>query len=85
MEIMNYIFFVKRTSRVNVNNNDFCDPKNDPSDTDIKRWRPISLPCVDYKIITKALTNGLLPTLDEIISIVYILNFDQEKAFDKVD
>ena len=70
---------------------------------------------MDYKIITKALENRLLPTLDEIISIeqsaavqnraiynnlftirdviehtnkkipTYILNFDQEKAFDKVD
>ena len=69
-----------------------------------------------YKIIMKALTNRLLPTLEEIISIeqsaavpnrtiynnlftirdvieysnkkklsTYILNFDQEKAFDKND
>ena len=76
----------------------------------------MSLLCVYYKIITKALTNGLLPTLEEIISIeqsaavpnrticnnlftirdiieysnkkkipTYILNFGQEKAFDKVD
>ena len=72
--------------------------------------------CVDYKIITKTLTNRLLPTLQEIISTkqsaavpnrtiynnlftitdiieysnkkktpTYILNFNQEKAFDKVD
>ena len=91
-------------------------PKKDPNDTDIVKWRPISLLCVDYKIITKTLTNRLLPTLDEIISTeqsaavpnrtiynnlftirdiieylnkkkipTYILNFDQEKAFDKVD
>ena len=91
-------------------------PKTDANDTDIAKWRPMSLFCVDYKIITKALTNRLLPTLDEIISIeqsaavpnrtiynslftirdiieysnkkkipTYILNFDQEKAFDKVD
>ena len=83
--------------------------------TDITKWRPISL-YVDYKIIMKALTNRLLPTLEEIISIeqsaavpnrtiynnlftirdvieysnkkklpTYILNFDQEKAFDKND
>ena len=44
-------------------------PKKDPNDTDIAKWRPISLLCVDYKIITKVLTNRLLPTLDEIISI----------------
>ena len=91
-------------------------PKKDANDTDIAKWRPISLLCVDYKIITKALTNRLLPTLEEIISIeqstavpnrtiynnlftirdvieysnkkklpTYILNFYQEKAFDKVD
>ena len=44
-------------------------PKKDANDTDIAKWRPISLLCVDYKIITKALTNRLLPTLEEIISI----------------
>ena len=44
-------------------------PKNDPNDMDIAKWRPILLLCVDYKIITKVLTNRLLPTLDEIISI----------------
>ena len=44
-------------------------PKKDPNDTDIVKWRPISLLCVDYKIITKTLTNRLLPTLQEIISI----------------
>ena len=90
-------------------------PKKDPNDTDIAKWRPISLLCVDYKIITKALANRLLQTLEEIISIeqsvafpyrniynnlftirdlieysskkkpTHILNFDQEKAFDKVD
>ena len=91
-------------------------PKKDPNDTDIAKWRPMSLLCVDYKMITKAVTNRLLPTLDEIISIeqsaavpnrtiynslftirdiieysnkkkipTYILNFDQEKAFDKVN
>ena len=77
---------------------------------------PISLLCVDYKIITKTITNKQLPTLNESISLgqsvavpgrhiydnlftirdlinysnkkripTYILSFDQEKAFDKVD
>ena len=44
-------------------------PKKDPNDPDIAKGRPISLLCLDYKIITKALTNRLLPTLEEIISI----------------
>ena len=44
-------------------------PTKDPNDPDIKKWRPISLLCVDYKIITKTLTNRLLPRLHKIISI----------------
>ena len=44
-------------------------PKKDPNGTDIAKWRSISLLCVDYKIIAKTLTNRLLPTLEEIISI----------------
>ena len=91
-------------------------PKTTPEETNIAKWRPISLLCVDYKIITKTITNRLLPTLNEIISLeqsaavpgrhiydnlftirdlinysnkkhipTYILSFDQEKAFDKVD
>ena len=44
-------------------------PKKDPNDTNIAKWRPMSLLCVDYKIITKTLINPLLPTLQEIISI----------------
>ena len=42
-------------------------PKKDPNDTDIAKWRPVSLLSKDYKIITKAFTKRLLPTLDEII------------------
>ena len=44
-------------------------PKKDPNDTDIAKWRPIALLCIGYKIITKTLTNRLLPTLHEINSI----------------
>ena len=44
-------------------------PKKDPNDPDIKKWRPISLLCVDHKIITKTVTNRLLPRLHKIISI----------------
>ena len=91
-------------------------PKTTPKETNIAKWRPISLLCVDYKIIPKTITNRLLLTLSEIISLeqsaevprrhiydnlftmrdfinysnkkhisTYILSFDQEKAFDKVD
>lgn len=58
----------KRTTKINENDNNFDDSKKDSNDTDIGKWRPIWLLCVDYKIIIKALTNRLLPTLDEIIS-----------------
>ena len=44
-------------------------PRRDPNDTDITKWRPISFLCIDYKIMTKSLTNRLLPTLEEIIII----------------
>lgn len=44
-------------------------PKKVPNDPDIKKWRPISLLCVDHKIITKTVTNRLLPRLHKIISI----------------
>ena len=69
-ELINNIFFEKnelpesmKTAIISMI------PKKEPNDTDIAKWRPISLLCVDYKIITKALTNRILPTLDEIISI----------------
>ena len=42
-------------------------PKTAPEETNIAKWRAISLLCVDYKIITKTITNRLLPTLNEII------------------
>ena len=43
-------------------------PKTTPEETNIAKWRPISLFCVHYKIITKTITNRLLPTLNESIS-----------------
>ena len=82
----------------------------------LKYWRPISLLCNDYKILTKILANGIKTILPEIISeeqtcsiptrtifnniflirdaikinkekntTFYILQIDQEKAFDKID
>ena len=91
-------------------------PKTTGEEKITTKWRPISLLCINYKIITKTITTRLLPTLNEIISSeqsaavpgrltydnlftirdlinysnkkhipTYILSFDQEKAFDKVD
>ena len=48
------------------------DPKktdiNDPILNDLKRWRLISLLCLDYKILTKILANRLQTLLPDIIS-----------------
>ncbi|KAI2646015.1 putative 149 kDa protein [Labeo rohita] len=41
--------------------------------TDIKSWRPVSLLCTDYKLLSKVLANRLSGVLD------------QEKAFDRVE
>ena len=68
-ELVNHIFFVKKELTDSMKTAIISMiPKKDPNDTDIANWRPISLLCVDYKIITKTLTNRLLPTLEEIIS-----------------
>ena len=67
--VINHIFFIKKELPESMKTAIISMiPKKDSNDTDIVKWRPILLPCVDYKI-TKALTNRLLPTLDEIISI----------------
>ena len=69
-ELVNHIFFVKEELTDSMKTGIISMiRKKDPNDTDIAKGRPISLLCVDYKIITEALTNRLLPTLDEIISI----------------
>lgn len=42
-------------------------PKNDEKEL-LKNWRPVSLLCVDYKILTKIISNRLKTTLDQTIS-----------------
>ena len=69
-ELINHIFFEKKELLESMKTAIISMiPKKDPNDTDIAKSRPKSILCVDYKIITKALTNRLLPTLDENMSI----------------
>ena len=42
-------------------------PKNDEKEL-LKNWRPISLLCADYKILTKIIFNRLKLTLDIVVS-----------------
>ena len=43
-------------------------PKHDKK-ANLKNWRPISLLCWDYKILTKILSNRLKPSLEHTIPI----------------
>ena len=43
--------------------------KNKGEKTDLNNWRPISLLCVDYKIITKALSHKIQGALAEVIDV----------------
>ena len=66
---VNYIFFEKKEIAKTMKTAIISlIPHTTPEETNIAKWRPISLLCVDYKIITKTITNRLLPTLNEIIS-----------------
>ena len=91
-------------------------PKKTENLEELKYWRPISLLCTDYKILTKILSNRIREILPNIISIeqncsvpqrtifnnlflirdlikyktekndnFYLVQIDQEKAFDKID
>ena len=91
-------------------------PKQTENLDSLKYWRPISLLCTDYKILTKILANRLKQIIPEVISLeqncpipqrtifnnlflirdlikyttaknskFYLLQIDQEKAFDKID
>ena len=90
-------------------------PKQTEKLNSLKYWRPISLLCTDYKILTKILANCLKQILPDIITQehncsipqqtinnlflirdlikyqkqkinkFYLLQIDQEKAFDKMD
>ena len=66
---VNYIFFEKKEIAKTMKTAIISlIPNTTPEETNIAKWRPISLLCVDYKIITKTITNRLLLTLNEIIS-----------------
>ena len=68
--LVNLIFFEKKEITKTIKSAIISlIPKTTPEEPNIAKWRPISLLCVDSKIITKTITNRLLPTLNEIISL----------------
>ena len=68
--LANFIFFEKKEmTKTTKSAIILLLPKTKPEETNIAKWRPISLLCVDYKIITKTITKRLLPTLNESISL----------------
>ena len=68
IEVINYILFQKQELTESMKKAIVSlIPKNDETEN-LKNWRPISLLCVDYKIISKCITNRLKPTMNEIIS-----------------
>ena len=112
----NVLFNLKRTPKT-WNNAIICLIRKRKDKLEyLKYWRPISLLCTDYKILTKILANRIKQMLPNIISqeqnctipgrtifnnlfltrdlikyskeknpSFYILQVDQEKAFDKID
>ncbi|KAK3539859.1 hypothetical protein QTP70_014508, partial [Hemibagrus guttatus] len=57
---------------------------------DIKNWRPVSLLCTDYKVMSEALANRLRDIMDSDVSRslsvdLGLISLDQEKAFDRVE
>ena len=116
-EIFNKVLFTLKTTPKTWNQAIITlIPKQTQNLEELKYWRPISLLCTDYKILTKILSNRLKEILPDIISIeqncsvpqrtifnklflirdlikytteknnnFYLLQIDQEKAFDKID
>ena len=54
--------------------------KNDKKEN-LKNWRPISLLCSDYKILTKILSNRLKPTLEHTILIEQTCRISKRSIF----
>ncbi|KAG1957228.1 hypothetical protein F2P79_007347 [Pimephales promelas] len=54
--------------------------------TEIKNWRPVSLLCTDYKLLSKVLANRMAGVMEQVIhpDQSYCIP-DQEKAFDRVE
>ena len=63
--LVNYLFFEKKKEITKGMKAAIISlvPRTTPEETNIAKWRLNSLLCVDYKIITKTITNRLLLTL----------------------
>lgn len=59
-------------------------PKRNKDPSLVSNYRPISLLNVDIKWFAKAMANGLLPILPDVISPGFFLSIDTEKTFDSL-
>ena len=67
LQLNNSIFFLNKNFSLNDSSNYYLTFKKTRNEL-LKNWRPISLLCVDYKILTKIISNRLKLKLPQAIS-----------------